>query len=740
MSPSMLRRARTLWRLASYLCVVVLPGVVTSGSVIAQSAPSQFEIKVLSSPSYAVTGGDALLQIRVPAATPLSDVYVRLNGQDVSASFQATDASTLRGLVSGIRNGNSNVVLAGQRSTGQILAKILVVGYPSAGPVFSGPHQTPFVCETDALGLGAPVDADCAAPTRVDYFYRSTTTNTFLPFNGSARPTDIATTTTAEGATVPYIVRREMGTLNRAVYVIAILHDPAGPLSTPYTRTSGYNGRLVYSFGGGCQAGYHQGRSVGGLTVATNNLEDGQVGYQDYFLSKGYAVIAGSLNVTGTTCADVISAETAMIIKERFIEEFGPPRYTIGAGGSGGSMQQHLLGNNYPGLLDGVMPGRAYPDQMSFLNPLFDCELLVSAVNRSPLTWTQAQKTAVSGFQDFGYCVSNGTRYPNLRPTNCSAVSVPAALVYNPVTNRGGARCTYQDNMVNVFGIDPSTGFARRPFDNVGIQYGLAALNAGTISFEQFFDLNARIGGHDIDGNIVANRTVGDPTALALAYQTGRVNEFGAGLASVPIIDVRSYLDIVMPDGSVDVHNSYHSGVNRARLIAANGNAANQVIVTVPTAGNLGTDIATRTSPLSIVSRQLFDLMDQWLANIAADSAPGTQAQKVVRNKPAALVDSCYDTSLQKITSGSQCAQLFPYYGDARLVSGAPPTDDVFKCALKSVDPADYHPLLTPAQLAIVSSVFPSGVCDYTKPPVGKAPLANTWLSYPSPGTFFHLQ
>jgi hypothetical protein len=53
--------------------------------------------------------------------------------------------------------------------------------------------------------------------------------------------------------------------------------------------------------------------------------------------------------VTGTTCADVISAETAMIIKERFIEEFGPPRYTIGAGGSGGSMQQHLLGNNYPG-------------------------------------------------------------------------------------------------------------------------------------------------------------------------------------------------------------------------------------------------------------------------------------------------------------------------------------------------------------------------------------------------------
>ena len=727
-----------LYRGFRQACIPILLAM-ASASAVAQ-APDVYEIKVLSSPAYAVTGTDALLQVHVPASTPTSDVYVRLNGQDVSAGFQAIDASTLRGLITGVHIG-PNVVLVGRRSTGAIGTKTLISGYPISGPVFSGPHQAPYVCETDFLGLGAALDADCTAPTRVDYFYRSTTSNTFVAFNtGGTRPADIAMTVTADGTTVPYIVRREMGTINRAVYVIAILHDPAGPLSTPFTRTSGYNGRLVYSFGGGCQAGYHQGRSVGGLTVATNNLEDGQVGYQDYFLSKGYGVIAGSLNVTGTTCADVISAETAMMIKERFIEEFGPPRYTIGAGGSGGSMQQHLLGNNYPGLLDGVMPGRAFPDQMSFMNPLFDCELLVNAVNRSSLSWTQAQKTALSGYQDFGYCVSNGTRYPNLRANNCNAVSVPPALVYNPITNPGGARCTYQDNLVNVFGVDPSTGFARRPFDNVGIQYGLIALNAGAISFDQFIDINAHAGGQDIDGNITANRMVGDPTALALAYQTGRVNEFGAGLASVPIIDVRSYLDIVMPDGSVDVHNSYHSGVNRARLLAANGNVANQVIVTVPTAGNLTLDITTRTAPLAIVSRQLFDLMDQWLANIAADVAQGTQAQKVARNKPAALVDSCYNASLQKITNAAQCAQMFPYYRDPRLAAGTPATDDYFKCALKPVDPADYQPALTTGQLAMIASVFPGGVCDYSKPPVGKTPLANTWLSYPSPGTFVHLQ
>ena len=703
-------------------------------------APTQFAIKILSSPSYAVTGGDALVEVRIPASTPLSDVSIKLNFQDVTSLFRAADAFSLRGVIGGLKLG-SNVLTAGPRSTGQILAKIPVFNYPSTGPVFSGPHQTPFVCETSFQGLGAPLDPDCSAPTRVDYFYRSTTSNSFQPFNTSGpRPSDLATTITNEGLTVPYIVRREMGTINRAVYMLAILHDPTGPLSDPFTRTSGYNGRLVYSFGGGCQAGYHQGRSVGGVAAATFNLEDTGSAFHDVFLAKGYAIAAGSLNVTGTSCADLISAETAEMIKEHFIEEFGPPRYTIGHGASGGSMQQHVIGNNYPGILDGIMPGRSFPDMMSFLNPLFDCELLVNAINTSSLTWTNAQKTAVSGFKDFGYCVSNGTRYPNLRAKNCNATSVPAALVYDPVTNPGGARCTYQDNMVNVFGIDPATGFARRPFDNVGIQYGLGALNAGVISFAQFIDLNARAGGHDIDGNLVANRTVGDPMALQLAYQTGRVNEFGAGLSSIPIIDLRSYVDTPYADGSVDVHNSYHSGVNRARLIAINGNANNQIIVTAQTLGTLSLDTGTLGSPLAVAATTMLDALDHWLANIAADTLPGTQAEKVARNKPSDAVDACYTLSLQKITDAAQCAQMFPYFKDPRLVAGAPAIDDVFKCALKPVDPADYNPALNATQLATVRSVFPTGVCDFTKPGIGKVPLANTWLSYPVPGTFFHMQ
>src|SRR5262249_9084525 len=122
------------------------------------------------------------------------------------------------------------------------------------------------------------------------------------------------------------------------------------------------------------------------------------------------------------------------------------------------------------------------------------------------------------------------------------------------------------------------------------------------------------------------------------------------------------------------------------------------------------------------------------------DTAAGTQRQKVIRNKPATLVDSCYDSSLTKITSATQCAQMFPYYNDPRLVSGAPAVKDVFKCALKPVDAADYHPPLSAGPRARVASVFRGGVCDYSKPPAGKVPLANTWFSYPTPGTFFHMQ
>jgi hypothetical protein len=632
--------------------------------------------------------------------------------------------------------------------------QITVVSHPITGPVIAGPHQTPFVCETEAFGLGPANDTNCSVRTRVEYFYRvrapalpqfespsansaaalaavdaavprpgggggrgGAAPNPFKPFDPSApRPADLAQTTTTDGRTVPYIVRREMGTINRAVYVIAFLHEPGTPLPDPWTASPGWNGRLLYSFGGGCRAGYHQGRSIGGLTANRSYLEESQVG--DYALARGYAVAGGSLNVFGTSCADLISAETMMMVKEHFIERFGVPRYTIGSGRSGGSMQQHLIANNYPGLLDGIIPTASFADNMTFLDPLSDCELLDRAFTTSMQPWTDEQKAAVTGHASFAYCRRNGTQYPNLRAANCDPDALPAAAIYDPKTNRTGARCTYQDNMINVYGRDPRSGFARRPFDNVGVQYGLRALNEGEISLDQFLDLNRRVGGHDVDGNVVSTRTVGDPEALRIAYETGRLNDASRGLSMIPIIDVRPYTD-----GDDDVHDIVASHITRARLRAANGHAGNQVFRTYAPG-----------TPIQPAQRYVLDAMDEWLSNIARDTAPSRSAlDKVVRNKPSNLVDTCYLATLDPVTDPSRCQAMFPVAANPRLVAGSPLTQDRLKCELKPVDRADYKATLTDAQLARLREVFPGGVCDYNRPGVGQRP-PQTWLSYPRKG------
>ena len=90
----------------------------------------------------------------------------------------------------------------------------------------------------------------------------------------------------------------------------------------------------------------------------------------------------------------------------------------------------------------------------------------------------------------------------------CNA-AIPVSMRFDQNTNPTGVRCDVYDHMVNIFGRDPVTGYARRPLDNVGVQYGLAALNSGAISKQQFLDLNQNIGGYDNNGNNIAGRTVG---------------------------------------------------------------------------------------------------------------------------------------------------------------------------------------------------------------------------------------
>jgi len=51
-----------------------------------------------------------------------------------------------------------------------------------------------------------------------------------------------------------------------------------------------------------------------------------------------------------------LQGETLMMLKEYFIEHIGMPKWTVGVGGSGGAIQQYLIAQLFPGLLDGLQP------------------------------------------------------------------------------------------------------------------------------------------------------------------------------------------------------------------------------------------------------------------------------------------------------------------------------------------------------------------------------------------------
>ncbi len=613
-------------------------------------------IHVLSGRPDMVTGGSALIAVDGPGVE--EGVRLTVNGKAASV-----------GLIEGLTPGRNIVeaVAGGHR------ARLELNNHPITGPVFSGPHQNPFVCETEAAGLGKPLDANCSAATKVEYFYKAAGAAGMKPLDANgARPAD-----------AEFTVRRETGTINRAIYVITVRHEPGAALN------SAWNGRLIYSFGGGCRAGFHQAKPLAGFDEAS--------------LRKGYATAASSLNVFGNNCNDVISAETMMMVKEHFIKTYGVPVATIGSGGSGGSMQQHLIAQNYPGLLDGITPSASYPDIVTIVAPVSDCTLLNRAFEGGE--WTDEQKTAVSGFATWKTCGSWMKSFSPalIRPGNCDA-SIPAERRYDPVRNPKGVRCTIQDNHVNIFGRD-ARGFALRALDNDGVQYGLAAFNDGKITAEQFVKLNERVGGYDADGNLTPGRTIAGSQVLRTAYRTGRVNAGGGSLGSIPIIDFRRYVD-----QTGDIHDSIRSLATRARLVRSSGGAANRVMLTNPPRG---------VNPVWLV--------DEWLDNIRKDPSADTAAAKLARNKPAALRDGCWTEGGEP---AEQCGQLYPVSGDPRMVAGAPVAGDVLKCALKPVDAAEYRQSLSAEQLARLKAAFPRGVCDYTRPGVGQTTAPESWLRY----------
>jgi hypothetical protein len=254
------------------------------------------------------------------------------------------------------------------------------------------------------------------------------------------------------------------------------------------------------------------------------------------------------------------------------------------------------------------------------------------------------------------------------------------------------------------------------------VQYGLGVLNEGGITPAQFLTLNRGVGGFDADLNHVPERHRADPTAARRAADTGRILFGGAGLASTPVIDYRSYTDHA-PRG--DIHMIVHQFTTRARLQRANGHAGNHVM-------SVGGEWGYTEDRPDLGS--LFRHMDTWLTTLVEGDASGTpRAERVVAAKPGPLHDNCWDTRQPErvnVPGGPTCAELYPIYSTPRHVAGASVENDVVSCRLKPVDRGDYSAAFTDAQWAELQEIFPDGVCDWSQPDAHAEGYQGTWLSF----------
>jgi Tannase-like family of unknown function (DUF6351) len=385
------------------------------------------------------------------------------------------------------------------------------------------------------------------------------------------------------------------------------------------------------------------------------------------------------------------------MVKSRFVTEYDDPEYTVGLGGSGGGIQQYVYGQDH-------------------LEHWMDLQ-----VRADP---------GVRGWRGLSPLVLNPKfgSVPGITPEQQAQVE-----------------WTHWDDAVNVYGRDAS-GFARRTWDNVGVQYGLQALRDGHITPAEFLDLNATIGAwkaskdmvqegcpylasacpSDIDvwsarnmnpvgPDGIAPRAEGSIDAMRAAYRSGLVFD---GKIDIPIIDWRHYLD-----GELNMHNARESFAAPARMLT-HGDAANQVIWFTDARPARAFD----QTPMAL------SVMDQWLENIRAHPA-----LSIAANKPADAVDRCFATNGAPIYAGADawngildsgplgpCASLFPIHGTSRTVAGGPFDEELYKCMLQPVAAAmnrgvygSWNP--TNAEVARLTQIFPTGVYDYSKGRRGEA-------------------
>jgi hypothetical protein len=692
---------------------VRVPALVALALTLLTAAPADArmpapQVKLLSNRADLVSGGDALVSVTLPRGVKTSRLRVRAGSRNVTSALRRTGSRSLVGLVRKLPVGR---VALTARISGGSAARLYVTNHPIGGPVLAGPQIKPWTCQTGAK------DAKCNQAPSYKFLYvrkgssqdgaalPGTTSNSsggaFQAYDPKNPPADdeVETTTTTDGVTVPFIVRLETGYIDRDQYAIATLFDPKKPW-TPSAPQKQFNHRLVITHGFSCDTEYKAGDAPSVL--------------EPKVLGGGFIVMSHALDHAGHDCNLLTQAESLVMTKEYAIDHYGSVRWTIGSGCSGGSLVQQQVANAYPGVYQGITPQCSFTDAWSSAMQYEEYYFGLQFFN-DPSRWGAGvlyDPIAMRAFFDhpnLANPVTFTTVIPNSGNPSRSCPGLSQAQVYNAQTNPHGVRCTLQDYMVNAFGRD-SRGFARRGFDNVGVQYGLKGLRQGQISPAQFVDFNTRIGGADIDLNITAARTAADPIALERLYRTGAIDSAN-NLDKVAIIDLRG------PDPGA-FHDVYRTYAMRARLERNFGTAANQI---------LWRGQAPLIGDPSYADDSVF-AMDKWLARVDADHRKLPLARKIIQDKPGIVAPRCTDGHGKELPS-EVCDQTVSAYGTPRLGADEPMTDDVMKCQLKPLRRDDYPVTFTDAQWQQLQQAFPAGVCDYGKPGVSQHG-ALAWLTY----------
>jgi hypothetical protein len=613
------------------------------------------------------------------------------------------------------------------------------------GPIFTGPKQYPFLCRSEEAGLGQPLidnndqigipvydgteivgySKDCSIPSRVDYFYKATDDTFKRLVDFSTRPADLARTTTMDGLTVDYIVRVERGTINRFLYGIAML----APLDVPFVRcppgkkgrawgwhkkcdpcnmvwdTSAWNRKLIYQFQGGVGIGHQQGSGwATNMINEDKDLADGGP-INDQALAAGYAVAFSTGTTTDTHYNLNLSAETMKMVKNHFIARYGKPIYTVGVGGSGGSIQQYHIGQKYPGLLDGGVPQYSYSDMVTQSIYVGDCSLLefyfdvvapmqgdftFGGLNLAdkktkigsvlPRTWIEGMSSSDSMAHSVYTPLSQMYGGSYVGSTECVEGWLGLLpLCINPVwtSNEGllelppdvrqpylDTKWTHWNDLENIYGKDPATGISPNTWDNVGVQYGLQALKEGKITLAQFLNVNAAIGGWKNPSEMVpegypfsAWNTIRDPNVppdpTDFDPWSIRNATFNGSIAS-------------RTEGSIEaMHEAYRSGhvfigklhipVIDARHYldpVLNMHHAQQSFATrqrlLDGQGHADNQLIWFAAPYYDLTMEAFELLDEWIYNIQHK----VKGEGVVANKPDAAQDLCVDAAGNVIGKG----------------------------------------------------------------------------------------